>query len=129
MKDEDNVYQEMVKVITLNDYMHENNIKHVNICKIDTEGLDELVIKGLYDHLKNRVIDYFIFEYQENISFKNIRYLLTSNDYEIYYMVRNENFLVNSLENYPKNSKSLLNLIAVSPHKKNDFIKDFNLSD
>jgi len=129
LEDEDNIYQEMVKVITLNDYMHENNIKHVNICKIDTEGLDELVIKGLYDHLKNRVIDYFIFEYQENISFKNIRYLLTSNDYEIYYMVRNENFLVNSLENYPKNSKSLLNLIAVSPDKKNDFIKDFNLSD
>jgi len=129
LEDEDNIYQEMVKVITLNDYMHENNIKHVNICKIDTEGLDELVIKGLYDHLKNRVIDYFIFEYQENISFKNIRYLLTSNDYEIYYMVRNENFLVNSLEKYPKNSKSLLNLIAVSPDKKNDFIKDFNLSD
>ena len=43
-------------------------------------------------------------------------------------MVRNENILVNSLENYPKNSKSLLNLIAVSPGRKNDFIKDFNLS-
>ena len=128
-KDEDNVYKETVKVITLNDYMYENNIKHVNICKIDTEGLDELVIKGLYDHLKNRVIDYFIFEYQENISFKNIRYLLTSNDYTIYYMVRNEDIIVNSLENYPKNSKSLLNLIAVSPDRKNDFIKDFNLSD
>jgi len=88
-----------------------------------------LVIKGLYDHLKNRAIDYFIFEYQENISFKNIKYLLTSNDYTVYYMVRNENILVNSLENYPKNSKSLLNLIAVSPNRRNNFRKDFNLSD
>ena len=129
LQDEDNASQEMVKVITLKDYMHENNIKHVNICKIDTEGLDELVIKGLYDHLKNRAIDYFIFEYQENISFKNIKYLLTSNDYTVYYMVRNENILVNSLENYPKNSKSLLNLIAVSPNRRNNFRKDFNMSD
>jgi hypothetical protein len=44
-------------------------------------------------------------------------------------MVRNENILVNSLENYPKNSKSLLNLIAVSPNRRNNFRKDFNLSD
>ena len=27
--------------------MHENNIDHVDICKIDTEGSDKLVIKGL----------------------------------------------------------------------------------
>jgi hypothetical protein len=40
-------------------------------------------------------------------------------------MVRNENILVNSLANYPKNCKSLLNLIAVSPDKKNDFTKKF----
>ena len=129
LQDEDSVSQERVKVITLKDYMYENNIKHVNICKIDTEGLDELVIKGLYEHLKNRAIDYFIFEYQENISFKNIKYLLTSNDYTVYYMIRNENILVNSLENYPKKSKSLLNLIAVSPERENDFRKEFNLSD
>ena len=60
LQDEDNASQEMVKVITLKDYMHENNIKHVNICKIDTEGLDELVIKGLYDHLKNSGNPHFV---------------------------------------------------------------------
>ena len=42
-------------------------------------------------------------------------------------MVRNENILVSSLENYPKNSKSLLNLIAVSEDKIIGFKKDFNL--
>ena len=36
-------------------------------------------------------------------------------------MVRNENCLVSSLSNYPKNSKSLLNFIAVSPNRINDF--------
>ena len=39
----------------------------------------------------------------------------------------NENILVSSLENYPKNSKSLLNLIAVSEDKIINFKKDFNL--
>ncbi len=126
-QDDYNISQEKVKVITLRDYMYENNIKKVNICKIDTEGSDELVIKGLYEHLENRTIDYFIFEFQDNKSFENIKYLLTSNEYKIYYMVRNENILVNSLENYPKNSKSLLNLIAVSPERKDDFRKELNL--
>ena len=126
---ENDASKNKVKVITLRDYMYENNIKHITICKIDTEGSDELVIKGLYEFLENRDVDYFIFEYQDSLSFKNIKHLLTSNDYMIYYMVRNENTLVNSLDNNQKKSKSLLNLIAVSPKKKNDFIKEFNLND
>jgi len=129
LQNKDNVSKEKVKVITLRDYMYENNIKHVNICKIDTEGSDELIIKGLYEYLENRAINYFIFEYQNNISYENIKHILSASGYTIYYMVRNENCLVNSLENYPKNSKSLLNLIAVSPEKKNNFKKEFNLSD
>ena len=131
--DHSNLYNEedaslkKVEVITLRDYLYKNNVKHITICKIDAEGSDELVIKGLYEFLENRDVDYFIFEFQDSLSFKRIKNLLISNDYTFYYMVRNENFLVNSLENYPKNSRSLLNLIAVSPRKKNDFIKEFSL--
>ena len=126
-QNKDNVYQESIKVITLRDYMYENNIKHINICKIDTEGSDELVIKGLYEYLDNRSINYFIFEYSDDISHKKIEHILSAKDYTIYYMVRNENALLSSLENYPKNCKPLLNLIAVSPEKKNDFIKKFKM--
>ena len=43
-------------------------------------------------------------------------------------MVINEDSIVDSLENDPKNSKSLLNLIAVSPEEKTNFKKEFNLS-
>ena len=42
-------------------------------------------------------------------------------------MVRNENIIINSIKNYPKNSKSLMNLIAVSPHKKNNFLNNFKI--
>ena len=41
-----------VKVITLKDYIVKNNINKINICKIDTEGSDYFVIKGLYELLE-----------------------------------------------------------------------------
>ena len=128
LQNNDNIYHENVKVITLRDYMYENKIKHINICKIDTEGSDELVIKGLYEYLKNKSINYFIFEYDNNLSYERIKHILSANDYTIYYMVRNENVIINSLEDYPINSKSLLNLIAVSSNEKVNFKKEFNLS-
>ncbi len=127
--DQTNSINQTVKVITLRDYMLENNIKHINICKVDTEGSDEAVIKGFYEFLDTQAIDYFIFEYQNDKSYENIESLLISKGYTIYYMVRNENILVSSLEEYPKNSKSLLNLVAVSPKEKINFNKEFKLSD
>lgn len=113
-----------IKVINLKDYINENDIKNIAICKVDTEGADYFVIKGLYEYLQNKIVDYYIFEYQLN-TYEKIKKILTTNDYTIYYMVRNENILVKSLEEYPKQCKSLLNCIAVSDKKKNDFIKKF----
>ena len=99
---------------------------NVSICKIDTEGKDISVIKGLHAYLDAQVIDYFIFEYQD-LSYSEINRILIANHYTIYPMVRNKNSLVNSLDNYPKNSKPLLNCIAVSSKKKNKFIKLFRI--
>ena len=128
-QNKDIIYQESsVEAITLRDYIYKNNIKNINICKIDTEGLDEQVIKGLYEYLKNRVINYFIFEYDNKLSYEKIKNILSANGYTIYYMVRNENIIINSLKSYPKNSKSLLNLIAVSSDEKANFKKEFNLN-
>ena len=42
-------------------------------------------------------------------------------------MVRNENVIIQSLENYPKNCKSLLNCVAVPQKQKSNFIKIFNV--
>jgi len=121
---ENDISNNSVKVITLKDYIYENNIKHISICKIDAEGSDYFVIKGLHKYLEEKIVDYFIFEYQLE-TYEKIKNILSANGYIFYYMVRNKNILVNSLENYPKNCKSLLNLIAVSPDKKNDFTKKF----
>lgn len=129
LNNENNNREEIVKVTTLRNYMSEKNIKHIKICKIDTEGSDKLIIKGLYEYLNKKSVGYFIFEYENEKSYRDIENILSAKGYTIYFMVRNENFLVNSLENYPKNSKSLLNLIAVSQDEKVNFIKQFNLSE
>ena len=115
-----------IEVTTLKDYIKHKNIHHINICKIDTEGSDYFVIRGLYEYLEKNIVDYFIFEYQF-ITFEKIKDKLSRNGYTIFYMVRNENIIINSIENYPKNCKSLLNCIAVSQYQKSNFIKKFNV--
>ena len=125
-KNNENSYSlKNIKVITLKDYINKNDIDHINICKVDTEGADYFVIKGLHQYLEKKIVDFFIFEYQF-ITYEKIKKMLTNNGYTIYHMVRNENILVNSLEKYPKNCKSLLNCIAVSQEKNTNFIKKFN---
>ena len=125
-KNNENSYSlKNIEVITLKDYINKNDIDHINICKVDTEGADYFVIKGLHQYLEKKIVDFFIFEYQF-ITYEKIKKMLTNNGYTIYHMVRNENILVNSLEKYPKNCKSLLNCIAVSQEKNTNFIKKFN---
>tara|TARA_B100001057_G_C22722335_1_gene900221 strand:+ start:326 stop:1195 length:870 start_codon:yes stop_codon:yes gene_type:complete len=121
-----NDYKKNIKVITLEDYLDQNKIDHVNICKVDTEGADYFVIKGLNEYLEKKAVDYFIFEYQL-ITHEKIKNILSKIGYKLYYMVRNENLLIKSIRKYPKNCKSLLNIIAVSPNKDEEFIKKFNL--
>lgn len=125
-KYEDYIFNKNIKVTSLGDYIKINEIKHITICKIDTEGTDYFVIKGLHEQLKNKLIDYIIFEYHAPF-YENIKNILSSTGYSIYLMVRNEEILVDSFNSYPKNSKSLLNLIAVSSEKKNIFLENFRI--
>lgn len=115
-----------IKVLCLRDYIIKNHIKKVAICKIDTEGGDYFVIKGLHEFLEYRIVDYFIFEYQVN-TYNMIKKILNDNGYTIYLLVRNENYLVNSFKNYPKNCKSVLNCIAVSEEKKIKFLDKLDI--
>ena len=123
---ENNLSEKKIKLITLRDYLNKERIEHVSICKVDTEGADYYVIKGLYEYLEKKLVDFIIFEYHSN-TFSKIKNILNNNGYAIFYMVRNENILTYSMESYPKNSKSLLNLIAVSNAKKNNFLNNFNI--
>lgn len=126
LKEKPTISDDYVEVITLENYIQENEINQVNICKIDTEGSDNYVLQGLSKYISKKKIDYLIFEYQDD-SYLEIYNFLNMNSYKVFYLVRNEDMLVSSLEKYPKICKKVLNFIAVSPDKVDHFMTKFNL--
>ena len=54
---------EQIKIITLDAYVLENDISHIDFLKIDIEGHELAVIHGAEAMLKRKAIDYIQFEY------------------------------------------------------------------
>ena len=109
-KDEDEV-----EITTLDEYLNKRSIEHVLLCKIDAEGVDDLVLTGMKSYIERGKVDYLILEYEDEISQQKISKILEMYNYKVYYMVRNKDYLVENLEDYPKNQQSLINILAVSP--------------
>ena len=103
-----------VKIITLDEYLNQRSIEHILLCKIDAEGVDDLVLKGMKSYIERGVVDYFILEYEDELSQQKISKILKMYKYKVYFMVRNKNYLVERIEDYPKNEQSLINILAVS---------------
>jgi FkbM family methyltransferase len=103
-----------VKTTTLQSYLKRMKVEKVSVCKIDAEGVDHLVLNGLGDYLLQSKVTYFILEFEKGEVKEKIEKILKINNYTIYYMVRNMGFIVKTLEDYPKECKSTLNILAVS---------------
>ena len=79
---------EDIKIIRLDSYVLEKNIKQISLLKIDTEGMEYEVLKGLGDYLK--ICEYIIFEYAwdtaeaAGVDFYDIKNLLT--DFDLFEM-------------------------------------------
>ena len=61
-----NFYVEKIKVQTLSDFALKNNIQHINLLKIDTEGFDLKVLKGGESLLESKAIDFIEVEVSMN---------------------------------------------------------------
>ena len=74
-----------VKIQTLNQYMEINNLKRINFIKIDTEGYEYEILKGLKN--KIRYVDIIMFEHhyndmiKKNYTFTDINALLKINSF------------------------------------------------
>ena len=74
-----------VKITTLEDYMNSNNINKISFLKIDTEGYEYEVLKGLKK--KIQLVDMIMFEHHydnmiiKNYTFKDINNLLIKNSF------------------------------------------------
>ena len=74
-----------VKITTLEDYMNSNNINKISFLKIDTEGYEYEVLKGLKK--KIQLVDMIMFEHHydnmiiKNYTFRDINNLLIMNSF------------------------------------------------
>jgi len=69
-------------------------------------------------------VDYLILEYEDQLSQKKISNILKMYKYKVYYMVRNKNYLIENIEDYPENEQSLINILAVSPYANISPVKE-----
>lgn len=79
---------EDVRCIRLDDYIDKNNIEHIDFMKIDVEGHELAVLKGLGNYLSPDFIDFVQFEYgganiDSNITLKNLFEIFNKSDFRI----------------------------------------------
>jgi FkbM family methyltransferase len=80
-----------VSTWTLDDFVQERNIKHIDYMKIDTEGFDSEVIFGGKTTFENKVVDMLSFEYHElglwrSRSLKSVMEYLDGFGYDMYFI-------------------------------------------
>ncbi len=81
-------HKNLVKVKRLDNYMTENNLKKIDLLKMDTQGYEPQILEGLSDHLSkiHLIITEIMFYdfYEKNISFYDIEKHLIPYGFKIY---------------------------------------------
>ena len=81
-----------LEIISLDNYFLDNNIKKIDLLKIDTEGFEYEVLQGLQKNIKN--VNYILFEHHyddminKNYKFKDISKLLKNNNFKLIYKTK-----------------------------------------
>jgi len=90
------------QVITIDEYVNKNNIKRINLLKIDTQGYEDEVLKGAQETLRLNKIDIIETElilgnmYEKTLSFNEIENLIYAYGYKFFALVNHQNFDQNS---------------------------------
>ena len=76
-----------IKIITLDYFIEKNNIHNVDLIKIDTEGYEYYIIKGLLKYSPRVKLIYFEHHYDDmiikNYKFSDIHQLLTQKGFKM----------------------------------------------
>ncbi len=81
-----------IQVSKLIDYLNHKNLKEIDFLKIDTEGSELEILKGVEDKIKDIQIIYFEHHYdlmlKKNYKFRDINSLLRKNNFKNVYKVK-----------------------------------------
>lgn len=92
-----------VPVTTLDKYMAEKQIGHVDLLKMDTQGFEDKALKGATGALKNKLIDYIELElivkspYKQSLLFTDIENLLVPEGYHMYGIGKGSSYFKTSI--------------------------------
>jgi FkbM family methyltransferase len=84
------ITSENIKIETLNNFVSQNNVTHINYLKVDTEGFDLEVLKGASNLIAEKKIDFIETEVSMNptnefhVAFEDIKEFLLNQDYLIF---------------------------------------------
>jgi FkbM family methyltransferase len=71
---------EKVPLISISNLLNEHQIQHIQYLKIDTEGHDCVILKGLFDHIRYLPTSFYpsriTFESNEHTSYDNVSYII-----------------------------------------------------
>lgn len=104
--------------ITLDDFISKNKIPHIKLIKIDVEGTEILVLKGLEKSLRSKLIDVLIVEVSEwtfkkfSFSPEEVYKFLRKYDFNLYYFSPK-----NKLKKLSKTLEGNWNVIAIHKSK------------
>ena len=81
-----------IDVNTVDNYIKQNNIKHIDYLKIDTQGYEEEVLKGSIETLKLGIVKYIEVEiilsdyYEKTTNFYDMEKILLPLNYRLYHI-------------------------------------------
>jgi uncharacterized beta-barrel protein YwiB (DUF1934 family) len=81
-----------INVNTIDNYVKQNNIKHIDYLKIDTQGYEEEVLKGSIETLKSGIVKYIEVEiilsdyYEKTTNFYDMEKILLPLNYRLYHI-------------------------------------------
>ncbi len=88
-----------VPVTDLDSYIKDNNIQHVNLLKMDTQGHEDEVLKGCKNAIDNGIIDIIVTElivgdpYMKSLQFYDLEKILIPAGYRLYGIDRHGDLL------------------------------------
>ena len=90
---EDHLKEEIkINVNTVDNYVKQNNINHIDYLKIDTQGYEEEVLKGSIETLKSGIVKYIEVEiilsdyYEKTTNFYDMEKILLPLNYRLYHI-------------------------------------------